>query len=210
MFSSFAFFHSFRPFPHSSNSLLDLLLASLTLKASPSLQWVAGIVDDTERAAVCADPATVWAVDVESKAIATLADNLDFKPTCPTSSLFGICEPTEESAQRLAAAVERVARNQAAPLDIVDLGGNVYSLATPGWWSVPGGDLVAQALALHSALVEAGQRFCLVTSDVHATVSLLLSGPTPPKAALVWLAADDDDAPEARAAMHPRVEQSSN
>ena len=99
-----------------------------------------------------------------------------------------------------------MAGSQAAPLDIVVLGGNEYPLATPGWWSVPGGDLVAQALALHPALVEAGQRFCLVTSDgaaAPATVPLLLSGPTPPKATLVWLADDPGvQAPAGRTEQH--------
>ena len=87
------------------------------------------------------------------------------------------------------------------------MGGNEYPLATPGWWSVPG-DLVVQALAQHPALVEANQRFELVTSDgaaAPATVPLLLSAPTPPKAVLVWLAEDDDvsEAPAKR----PRVQQ---
>ena len=105
-----------------------------------------------------------------------------------------IRELTEECSQGLAAAAARVTTSQAAPLQIVDVAGNQYPLAI-GWWSVPGGDLVAMALAQHPALVEANQRFELVTSDgaaAPATVPLLLAGLTPSKAALVWLA---DDAP---------------
>jgi len=105
----------------------------------------------------------------------------------------------------VAAAAAKVAASQAAPLQIVDVGGNTYPLAV-GWWSAPGGDLVAQALAQHPALLEADQRFELVTSDgtaTPATVPLLLAGPMPPKAALVWLA---DDTPKASAAKRARVE----
>ena len=55
------------------NSLASMGHAPPALKASQSLQWVAGIVDDAERAAACADPATLWAVDVEQQAIAISA-----------------------------------------------------------------------------------------------------------------------------------------
>ena len=105
-----------------------------------------------------------------------------------------------------------MAGSQAAPLDIVDIGGNCYPLPAPGWWATPGGDLVATALAL----VEANQPFELVISDgaaTPATVPLLLSGPSPPKAALVWLSNDDDtDTADANAsaaapaAKRPRVD----
>ena len=71
------------------------------------------------------------------------------------------------------------------------------------------------------------QRFELVTSDgtaAPATVPLLLSGPTPAKASLIWLSNDEDNAdadasaaakrkpaaaataPAAHAAKRPRVE----
>ena len=103
-----------------------------------------------------------------------------------------------------------MAGSQAAPLDIVDIGGNCYPLPAPGWWATPGGDLVA------TALVEANQPFELVISDgaaTPATVPLLLSGPSPPKAALVWLSNDDDTdtadanaSAAAAAAKRPRVD----
>ena len=48
-----------------------------TLKALPELQRIAAIVDDAERAAAAADPATVWKIEVEHQAIATLAGDLD-------------------------------------------------------------------------------------------------------------------------------------
>ena len=121
---------------------------------------------------------------------------------------------------------QMVAENQAAPLDIVDIGGNCYPLPAPGWWATPGGDLVAMALAQHSALAEANQRFELVTSGgavVLATgplLALLLSGPAPPKVVLIWLSNDDADAdadadapPDASAvapaAKRPRTEHTS-
>ena len=94
----------------------------------------------------------------------------------------------------------------AAPLDIIDMSGDRYPLTAPGWWSAPGGDLVAMVRAQHPALVEANRRFELVTSDgaaALATVPLLLSGPMPPKAVLVWLA---DEAAGAPVAKHPQVE----
>ena len=181
--------------------------APAALEAPPPLQRAAGAAGGSERAAVCADPATVWAVEVESQAIATLAGNLNFQNYC----FIRPPKISKESSQRLAAAAERVAGSQAAPLGVVDVGGNECPLAAPGWWSVPGGDLVVQALAQHPALVEANQRFELVTSGgapAPATVLLLLSGPAPSKATLVWLG-DDDDAvpPEAPAAKRPRGEQ---
>ena len=51
--------------------------SSATLKASPTLQRVAGIEDATARAAACADPATVWAVEVERKVIRILVGSVD-------------------------------------------------------------------------------------------------------------------------------------
>ena len=117
--------------------------------------------------------------------------------------MYTLGEPTEETLERLAAAVARLAGSQAVPLDIVSIGGSRYPLAAPGWWATPGGDLVAMVLAQHPTLVEANQRFELVTSDgaaIPATVPLLLSGPTPPKAALVWTSNDDDNADTSAAA----------
>jgi hypothetical protein len=199
-----------------SGAMKDYCTAALdhahpTLKASPALQWVAAIADDTDRAAAAADPATLWKVEVQHQAIAALVGKIDFKPAGRVSARTGFREPTEETLERVAAAAARVAGSQAAPLDIVDIGGNRYPLAAPGWWATPGGDLVAMALAQHPALVEADQRFELVTSDgaaTPATVPLLLSGPTPPKAPLIWLSNDDDaDASAAApAAKRPRVE----
>ena len=80
------------------------------LKAVPSLQGLAAIADDAERAAVAADPATIWAVEVEHQAIATLAGNLDYKPADRCRWLRR-CEPTEESLERLTAADARVAQH---------------------------------------------------------------------------------------------------
>ena len=122
---------------------------------------------------------------------------------CWESEHWGSCCVRVEKAVDEAA--ERVAVCQSAPLQIVDIGGNTYQLAAR-WWSAPGGDLVALALAQHPALVEAGQRFELGTSDgtaTPATVPLLLSGPTPPKATLVWLADDPGvQAPAGRTEQH--------
>ena len=126
---------------------------------------------------------------------------------CWESDRWGSCCAVVEEA--IDEAAEGVATSQAAPLHVVDVSGNTYPLAA-GWWSVPGGDLVAQALAQHPGLTEAGQRFELVTSDgtaTPATVPLLLSGPMPPKAVLIWLSNDDADASAAAsAAKRPRVD----
>ena len=219
--------------PDYFHALFPLVLAAPVLKGTPTLRRVAGIVNDAKRAAACADPATVWAVEVEQQAIVIRTGILGRHSTEESQQrsrhddedsyhryrrcgcydedgcgcgYYGGGIPgndpdfTGGSIHQVAEAAEKVAASQAAPLQIVDIGGTTYLLAA-GWWSVPGGDLVAQALAQHPALAEAGQRFYLATphtgsngAAVPATVPLLLSGPTPPKAALVWLA-DGEDAP---------------
>ena len=205
--------------------LFPLVHAAPVLKGAPTLRRVAGIVDDAERAAACADPATVWAVDVEQQAIAIRTGTLQRHDTtewqhrdnghpddahrwmrcdCYDEDTCGCgcdAEFTGHSIRRVAAATEKVAAIQAAPLQIAAGSAAEHALAA-GWWSAPGGDLVAQALAQHPALAEAGQQFYLATPEeangngavAPATVPLLLSGPTPPKAVLVWLA-DGEDAP---------------
>ena len=206
--------------------LFPLVYAAPALKGAPTLRRVAGIVDDAERAAACADPATVWAVDVEQQAIAIRTGTLQRHDTtewqrrdnghpddahrwmrcgCYDEDTCGCgcdAEFTGHGIRRVAAAAEKVAAIQAAPLQIVAAGSAAECALAAGWWSAPGGDLVAQALAQHPALAEAGQQFYLATPEeangngavAPATVPLLLSGPTPPKAVLVWLA-DGEDAP---------------
>ncbi len=170
-----------------------------SMTATPTLHFT---VDSSEMSlttagAAAANPATAYAVEVEHQAITAALDReLQLDP------------PT------MAKVVQTVAANQAVPLEIVDIGGNRYPLPAPDWWATPGGDLVAMALAHHPALVEAGQRFKLVTADgnaIPATVPLLLAGRTP-KAALIWIDNEDDAAagparPPARPAAGPQAKR---
>ena len=58
-------------------ALFPLAHAAPVLKGAPTLRRVGGIVNDAERAAACADPATVWAVEVEQQSIMILTGTLD-------------------------------------------------------------------------------------------------------------------------------------
>ena len=116
--------------------------AHLTLQASPELQRVAAIADAAERAAAATDPATVYKIDVEHRAIATLVGNIDLKPPRWPGD---VREPTDETLERLDAAAGKVAGSQSAPMDV---GGNRCPLPGPGWWAIPGGNLVAMEAML--------------------------------------------------------------
>ena len=61
-----------------SQGLAPLDLAVPTLRAAPSLRRAALCADRDARAALCADPATAWAVEVEFQAIVIQVDDLRF------------------------------------------------------------------------------------------------------------------------------------
>ena len=65
-----------------------------------------------------------------------------------------------------------------------------YGFFFPPFFRTPPADIPGLALAQNPALAECGQPFLVITNADTATVSVavivLLSGPTPPRALLVW------------------------